>query len=483
MANWVDIPESNYKKTINWNTLTGNKWGGEVYLTLQYDKDSVTATSVKIRWKLGCKNNSWNYYYLLVNPRDAKDGGEWGTLVALKTKWTENKAGGYPYCQPDTGFPLYKEAGAESYTMPPYWLCNDGYDVSDPDTAEEFYKCYSKTTYTNYKNDRPNGLTYEVGAEVLSNISSEPVVITAVQPGSVEIIDNYNNSFTVRVNSLGTGGLNNALDSSILKISQSKSAAGWQYAAGDTYSYQPGATASDIVRTLNANAPDSSNDGKKLVYAQLTTFGKSDAGTAVAYANDKSSGVEIRHYVSPGKTGAITLSYNKKRLTVKESWQVSWGAATKANNSSPVKGYSFAIKCDGEYITGLTIDSDNHITKGTDSNKFILIHNTDCNCTFDPAAIGLVAHNLIDIEVLAFTRSGQNNDGDTYYYGIGSRLSDSNGGATIEVQNAGIMRVFKPGLGWVETQVKVYRNTNGVYSWQEAEAVKVNRQSAWKESQ
>lgn len=483
MANWVDIPESNYKKTVNWSTLSGNKWGGEVWLTLQYDKDSVSATSVKIRWKLNCKNNSWNYYYLLVNPHDGKDDGVWGTLIPLKTKWTENKSGGYPYYQPENGFTLYKGTADTSYTLPPYWLCNDGYDVTDPDTAEEFYKCYSKTTYTNYKNDRPNALTYEIGEEALTEIGSEPVIVTAVQAGSVEIIDNYNNSFTVRVNSLGTGGLNNLHDRSILKISQRKVAGNWQSTTSDTYDYQPGSTVPDIVRTLSTSAPDSSTNGKKLVWAQLTVYGKSDANTATSYANSQYSGVEIKHFVAPSKTGAITLSYNKKRLTIKEPWQVSWGAATKANDSSPVKGYSFAIKRDGEYITGLTVDGDNNITKGTGSNTSVLIHNTDCTCTFDPAAIGLVAHNLIDIEVLAFTRSGQNNDGNDYYYGTGSRLSDSNSGQEVEVQNAGIMRVFKAGLGWTEAQVKVYRKTNGVFSWQEAEAVKVNRQSTWRESQ
>lgn len=468
---------SSYMKTVNWNTLTNNQWGGTVYLHLQYDADYVSVEYLRVRWVLGCGSNtlsggnSWNYYYLLINPENT--AGYWTNRhkYPLKTTWTEGKTAKYPYTGED--YYLKKSSSATTFNIPEVWLCNDGYDVTSPATADNLYNAY-RIGATGSLN-RPDGLAYRMPVESVSGLGC--IVSGPSNSGSNFVFtDNYNNTFSVQ-GPLGSAGHNNSYNYSNCKLwwTQNKlTASTWSWPEdgtnGAVATFSSGASTCTLSGTLIINNPAAATKEIAACVRTTATYGGSVDKYNSGYPN---SGVGIRQYCAPTSPAAsgISLTKTKTRLTVREPWTISWGDPAQANSSSPVKGFEVQIKKGNSAITGLSY-SNGTVTKGTGSNTTFYIDSASArSITFDPAGIGLAAKDTCSFAIRAFTRYGQN--------WTGNRLPGSYSTYNIgTIENAAVINEYNAGT-WVEKIATVYKNGQ----WVEADSVLVYKDGNWIESQ
>ena len=441
---WVDIPASvksydgPYNSTVN----------GKVYVTLQYDDSSITATSVKCRFKLNCDPlaNYWDEYHVILNPSSSSR-----SLHLLKTDytnpnktdWTNAKAKvKWPYIE-NSSFTLTKSSSDKKFIIPEFWLANDGWHNTEH-TVDAFYNKYNSTgTRKNYK-------TVLAQSELAS--SSSEIVITPVGKGTITIKDNYNNTFTI-TGTKGANGENNPASGPTIT---------WSY---DSATYNNSGAVSS--RALDIATP---GNATRTVYAKSTTGAKygSDAIATTSLA--------IKQYVVPNAPGTPVISYKKNRLTIKESWTFTWTAATAANASSPIKGYRIRLYKNGSLVKGLAVGSGNNIIC-SGSNEWLDRETTSCTLTLDPVAFGFKAGDTVKLGIYAYTRNGSSNTGTQLFNGRGDRTAEVYS-ATYTVQNAGILHV-KPGSAWKEGQVFV----KVAGAWKEAESVHVKTSAGWKESQ
>lgn len=465
---WQYVPDSKFKKTITYKS----GYGGTIYLYLMYDDSTATATTLDVKWEISCggqgstSGNSWNHYFLLIYPDDSSKR----QLYVIKNSWTENTKGKYPWRGPS--FRITKTAAAKSFSLPPYWLINDGYD----NTANDATKMYNR-----YKpgGDRAaiasGNLVNRYGAESISGFGG---VYSSIKVGKCTVSDNYNNTFNVK-GEYGTEGSNNPITSHKLWWAQTYSNNNWNWSdkwAGSVANITNGQVRQNIpLRT----GSDSS--------AKIKVIGSVEAFETVSCTSDREHRHElgIMNFVKPSfQNTVVTLTKQKTRLTIREPWTFTWYAAKPANGSSPVKGYELCIERTRNgtktELTNLVLNSaKTEIVSGTNSSSYINYSGTATagaamSVSIDPKALGFKAKDIINFWVRPYTQMGKTNTGTKLY---GNWIALTSGATTI--QSAGVINVYKTNSSnFVEGIACVYKNGN----WVEAESVQVYSGGNWKES-
>lgn len=269
-------------------------------------------------------------------------------------------------------------------------------------------------------------------------------------PSISTLKDNGNNTVALTVTQ-GANGTNNAIQSATLSYTidgGSKQSLAITAKSGGTSSYTIKITKACTIKvTIEC----------KFVY---NTTSANKSVSAIFYAAPS----------NPGKPVLAASSYKNNRLTVKQNWTYTWTAATAANANSPVKGYRIRIYKNNTALSGLVgSTSNNIITNGTNTEKYVDRESTSCTITFNPVTLGFLPNDTVRVGIYAYTRNGASSQlwSDTHM------LSDIS-----TVQNAGIVHVKVNGQ-WKEGQVWV--KTNG--SWREAETVNTKINGTWQESQ
>jgi hypothetical protein len=442
MATWVD-----YKTTDYTGYLTATyKESGRVKVTLQYDKDTVTPTTMKIRFKIDNPKDYYrgDEYFIFWRPNDKNDE-KFFRVKKADAAWPD-------YSETLTITKNYKDSG---FSIPEHWLCHTG-NICNGKTAFTktdgyLYMTYgdaaTKKIYWYFTNNRTNYKTI-ISSYTVSKVSG--TVATDVTPGSITITDNGNTTFSITASG-GVNGTNNPVTSTTLY---------YKLASSDNYTKASG------LSVKNVSLDSSTSNKYRTVYAYVEVKGTYGSKITSSTVSEK-----IINYRAPTSPGTPVISYNRSRLTVKEDWKYTWSAATKANDNSAVAGYRIRIYKNGSEVTGLKLGSDDVITKGTGSNTWVDRENTTLTATFDPVDLGFNPKDKVKLGVYAYSK---NNKGTPLWSGSGKTQSVS---AESTVQNAGIVHIKNSGT-WVEGQVWV--KISG--EWKEAVSVQTKVSGEWKES-
>lgn len=169
----------------------------------------------------------------------------------------------------------------------------------------------------------------------------------------------------------------------------------------------------------------------------------------------------INQYFAPEFSDGVkpTISIESGKLTLEEPWILSWPAAVKLNDNSPVEGYIIKLerkRGDEEF-----------------SDMGSLSNIAQTTFTYNQPLYGadIKAGDKVRFSVLAYTQFGENNQGDKYFDEATRVYSDE-----YVIKNNGVLYV-KIGDEWEEGQVFV-KTTQG---WEEAEAVYAYLDDEWKE--
>ena len=448
MAKWTNITSTLFEGAHSDYDYGDSKDWVRIYL--QYDADSVTVTSMKIRFLVKCVDSAYyqeNYYYMLINPGTSNEilkliktgTRKWDGIVGQK--WTEDG-------RATSSITLTKAHNAKSFTIPAYWMCNTGSAKAEyNETKKKWYITYAdkgtQTFYWYFTNNRKNFKQVVASTTTTTGVK----YTTAIGNGTVSITDNGNNTFTLK-GAKGKSGTNNTASGPTLT---------WGYDTKYKNTFKNGET-----KTLTL-AKDT--DASRTVYAKCVT--------TAAYGNNTTvtDSQTIKYYAAPGKPGKAAISFTKSKLTIKENWTISWTAAKKANGNSAIKGYLIRVFVNGKSIAFKGKDGDDPITKSTgkgdDWENYYDQSGTGTSMTFYPAKNGIKPGDKIKIAIHAYTKNG-----------AGTRLySDYSMSDEVTVKHAGIMNVKVNGT-WKEGQVWV--KVSG--AWKEAEAVYTKVSGAWKES-
>ena len=280
--------------------------------------------------------------------------------------------------------------------------------------------------------------------------------------GSLSCVDNGNNSFTISAGK-GTDGTNNAilgLYNLGYRYSPTAAWTNWYYEANNTGND----TASNKAVSATISFSPSGTADTKTVYYRAYWDGTYEYGEDNPH---KSGSANIKQYTNPGNPGKPVISYTKSRLTTKENWTFSWGAASAGNSNSPVKGYRIRLYKNGalvpikDYANGRTLSS----YSGGDC--WYDRETTSCSIIIDPVKQGFLPEDNIQLSVCAYAKNGA---GDWLWSGGVTNQITSD---IYTVQNAGVMRPFYNG-SYVEGQVfaKVTDTGNDSVDWVEADIVK-----------
>ena len=173
---WVDTT-----KTFKYEGyLTGSDYcDGFIKTTLQYDKDSVTPTSINIRFKIDNTKSRlyWKSddYYIYWNPG-----------VANKEKFFCVKKSGEDWPDYSDKIKLTKGATDSSFKIPEFWICHTGSIVNANTLSKSdgiYYITYGdagkKTVYYYFTNNRKNFKTVYSSFElsgIPGTVATEPTV-------------------------------------------------------------------------------------------------------------------------------------------------------------------------------------------------------------------------------------------------------------------------------------------------------------------
>lgn len=435
MADWKDY------KTWDYND-GANSYLQNCDFTIQYDNDSKSATSLTVRFKVtGTDGYYTDTLHFLYNPSSGN-----GTLYKCKA---HSSSPNYPYYS--DSFKLSKTYTAASFTLKPFWACNNG-NTAVSENAATFKSNFSSTgARKNY--------AHRVTSDTTMTISgTESASVTASKPS---ITDHGNNTFSISVSAGGAGKNGNSVNSTTL-----------YYRKGGSGNYAKASGLSVSKASITAGA----SSKNQTIYAYSVVDGK---------YNDKTSDTvskAIPNYVAPTlPTKAPTVSYSKSRFTIKENWTFKWDgtgqAATKANDSSPVEGYRVVLLKNGSSVP--IVDSAGKTISGNPSSS--TWHTKDVSAstktfTIYPAKNGFLPGDTVRIGIKPYTKNGN----DTQVFNSDYKYSD-----TKTVQNAGIMRVCTAKTTskttWAEGQVMIYKSEKD--RWVEADVVKIRTSSsAWSES-
>lgn len=379
----------------------------------------------------------------------------------------------------------------------------------------------------------------------VATITNDISFYTEITAGTISIVDNGNNTFTVSGNN-GSGGINNALNSGTLNTVLNIEGVSFSLVDVDTNDTLAGTTDGDkFSRTYKISDPNDKigEDGVITVTSTLTNV-PSQSKDSNKYAEDEK---EIKFYKAPKwnkNTANLTFTSgdsgqynNRPRLKKPLKW--AWTGATPGNTASHnvIRGYQIYI-CNGgggidkavglyPYRGKFTLNSGNTspgakvfetstndsagayayvINRGTTNNT--LVTDGSGNISFTPIDLGFASKNICYCRVRPFSYWGNRvatkelgSDGNkatyTQYaknYGpwlIGICTAD--GSDTTATYIKGTQCVLSNGaVVWVRV------DTNGdgtpdtwkegtvyVYhnnKWKEAEGVYVRNGSKWKES-
>ena len=448
MANWQTIETTKY---------TGSTGGYDQGLksTLQYDAESITPTSMTVRFSTTVSNKMNDGYWILWDPGTANE-----QLFKAKP----------PKESPTTShsITLTKAYDDETYSIPKYWICHCG-SVTPHGVGEVGYKNHlinykqsnEQTVYSYFTSSRQYFKTEKAAHNYnVSEVSN--AVASAGSSPTATLTDKGNNTCVVS-GSLGKNGTNNKISSATLYYTTDNS--------------DPSDSSTRRSVSLSAVSGGSYS----------TTIPVTKACTAKVYVKCKfehnttstSNSKAVLYYAAPGAPGIPVISYNKSRLTNKENWKVTWSIATAGNANSPIKGYRFRIykKAAGAtkfttipiYSTsGALLSDDMGTASGVIDHRYYY-DVAAISMTIAPLKHGIVPGDIIKIGLYAYTKNG-----------AGEQLFTSAQTFSTEhlVQNAGIVNL-KVNNSWVEGQV--YVKANGV--WEEADTVNIKVNGAWEESQ
>lgn len=292
---------------------------------------------------------------------------------------------------------------------------------------------------------------------------------TDVTAGTCSIADNYNNTFTLK-GTKGSNGTNNTAGGPTLKWGYDTNYNG-DFTNGETKTLViPETTKGDATRRVFAKSITTATHGSS---AERTTF------------------ADIRQYVAPTAPSNLRIvPMTKKKLTVRDSWKLSWTAGSQANSSSPIKGYRVrlykkgadgvfrSLKIDSAIISNIGNGYAGVLTgsPGSVSYHYFETESTDTELEIDPTKLGLKAGDVVRLGLYSYTRYGENNDGNQLFNGGGNSAAHV-WSTEYTIQNAGIVRI-KVGDTWKEGQVWV--KVNG--TWKEATSVHTKVNGSWKES-
>lgn len=286
---------------------------------------------------------------------------------------------------------------------------------------------------------------------------------TNVTAGTCSITDNYNNTFTLN-GTKGSSGTNNTAGGPTLK---------WGYTTDCNGSFTDGETKIlAIPETIKENAT-------RRVHAKSIT-------TATHGSNaEKTTFADIKQYVAPTAPSNPKIEpKTKNKLTVRDTWKLSWTAGRQENSSSPIKGYRVRLykKINGVF-TGLNLEKGiinvgngkaDHLTNVGSTHVDYYYFDTNSTSTeleLDPVELGLKAGDYVKLGVFSHTNYGASNEGKQLF--CSSQICSQE----YLINNAGIVRV-KAGGTWREGQVWV--KVGG--TWKEATSVHTKVNGIWKES-
>lgn len=445
---WVDIPENDYKAMFTCRANIDAK--DEVYVTLQYDDSTLTPTSADIRFKLSNRSNKnyWDTFYLILDKSEA------GTLLHIKRWWTGPLIGvqsynNWPYHS--ESITVTKAASEQNFTIPSYYFVNNGFHATGIIAAIK----YAYAVATNYRKN----YTCEINSQQVS-ICPELTTVGSISEGTIEIVDNFRNHFTVN-STPGTDGVNNPITETRMYYSYNKNT-GYEELTNST-------------QVVNLKLPADPVDFVT-VYAQIVS--RDSYETSITKVVNK----PITCYYPPSGGGDPTLELNAKgKVTLAGHWKFSWVGAKAGNNNSPVKGYRIRLYRNEQPVTGLSISMEEGIS------KILLIHNSDSSedyydidmpanfnqVSIDPASFGFSVGDTVQLSICAYTRYGEKNTGGQLFNNkVKEKISKAytvDRDSTISVKVNG---AWKAGT--------VYVKVKG--SWKEAESVSTKVNGVWKES-
>lgn len=452
MATWTNIKTYSYSGAFY-------SYNPKVTATLQYDADSVTPTSVKLRFQ-GARTGSYyglDRYYILWAPGTSSE-----TLKLLKGSNVDAIA--------TSTFTVTKTYSEAKFAIPEFWIINTGSVTPNSTLTDGRYTItyYNDSTGKNqtllvYKffktetwwhNSRQSYKTAFSSASTA--IASSKTVATNPVPKKPTITDNGDNTFTIK-GSAATAGTNNPVKSTKLR---------YKIGSADTVEISS-------LTLSNAAITAAKGDATQTIKANTRAIG--------TYGGDvKSETVskKINNYQAPGNPGKPVITWEKSRMTIKEPWTVSWTAAKPANSSSLIKGYRVRLYKNGKTIPIIDNDGDVHSTLVGTDYRYDRKASLGTSMKIYPAECGIKAGDRIKVGLYAYTTNGV---GKVLWSGSGKNEIDSddeNDKDRYVVRNAGIVHVKKSDT-WYEGQVYVKKNDR----WEEAEAVYTKVDGSWEESE
>lgn len=462
MATWTNISADTWK--INYTDAAPTYMSGNVRLTLQYDADSETPTSIKIRFKLDRTNTSNHYNDSMYVIYNANEEGE-RKVYKLKD-WQTWQYANWPYYS--SAITISKAYDAEKFRVQDVWICNIGQG-----TVSGNYVTYESGTKTFYDWFKSGGVrqsyAYRQDASVLIPISKSTTVATAGTKGTFTVTDNGNNTFTVS-GKLGKNGTNNAIKSATV------------YYTTDGSSPSNSDNTNRIALAVSGASSEKSYTFTKAIPSSCTvikTWVSCVFAHNTATTSTGSTTVKYRYGANPGKP---VLSYSKTRLTIKEPLTYTWADPIASTDYLPLScfvGYRIRLKKNG-YELKISTGGSTDIWYDTHNTSNKLINGATCNIsgtnntfTFDPAKFGFAPGDYVSLTIYASNKDGNNT----------GLWNGKSGGEAINsdsqlIQNAGIMHVKVNGT-WREGQVWV--KDKG--SWHEAESVQTKVSGKWEESE
>lgn len=437
-----------------WKTLTTHNFDAyftasskatKLNITVQYDDSQDLATTLKIRFVAAADTASRYYYHgfwLYYNPQS---NGK-GTMKRLKSPNSNWPTSGYPT------FTITKAYSASGFSIPKFWVCCTGYpqEPYKSDDDKWYIKFGDLGVQTCWKYfhtaDWFDGSRQNYKIEVAARTETKKAIDVANNSaGTCTITDNGDNTFTLN-GTKGAAGANNTTTGPTLK---------WGYNTSYSSSFKNG----DIVKlTL---------DGTK---KERTVYAKSVTGSKYGDDKTKTASLAIKQYIAPSKAGKPAISWTRSRMTIKENWTISWGAATATNASSPVAGYRIRVFVNGSSIpiknnSGTVLTSDTGVNDGW--RYYYDRDGTSTSMTFYVGKNSIKPKDKIQVCIHAYTKNGKG----TKLYG------EANTSSEYTVRYAGVMKV-KVSNAWKEGQV--YVKVNG--AWKEAEVVHTKVSNSWKET-
>lgn len=488
--NWKNLSSSTYN--ITWAPSRGEDVSkqeayGKIYATIQYDSDSVTPTSVNIRFKLNRieeqrqdNNDFYDQFYIIYNSDD-QDNYRVLKIKNLYTKyynypnyanvsdfWRDEQDGNRGWISPlsnETQITLTKKYNATTFTIPKILLVNNGNNRAFDIIKVNAKNAYIAATESNCSSYYPeivqtNYYLTAVRQSAKVEIDTDKSVASAISKSniSLSLSDRGDNYCKVIAEADATSATNNFITG--FKIS---------YSFGEDTSY-------------GSNLHNGSTGGTVTKYIDITTgnYKASNATRRVnvkctvtpKYGNDitKVSSIEIKHYRVPSKPGKPVLTVggkevtaNSGRATVKKDWVFSWAKAIAANSSSDIKGYRMYLYKNGTCIK--ICDKDGN-ARATDT-WYYDSESTTPTITIYPSSNKLKVNDVVQLKICAYTKNG-----------LGTKLlGEYTTSDAITVKNAGIVYVKIDGE-WREGQVYVKISGN----WKEAESISVKISGTWKEA-